>query len=78
MNKMTKEELVELIKENFRDEDGDIDLNSLDFSNEPVFINEVKAKCLDQSIQQVKDDLYQNYQNVGGVIYQDETKMKPR
>ena len=89
MSKMTKQELVESIKENFRDGDGDIDLIGLDFSGENVHIGYMKARNLCQNGQEVENTLFQQNQKVGnslyqynqkvkGDIYQDETKMKPR
>lgn len=45
---MTKQELVELIKENFIDEDGDIDITELDFGNKNVYLSRMKAKRISQ------------------------------
>lgn len=46
---MTKQELVELIKKNFIDKKGDIDLNGLDFGDYIVNIDRITAKEVHQS-----------------------------
>ncbi len=59
---LTKEEKVEWILENCIDKDGDIDLSDLDFSDvdKDVYISDML----------VKQDLYQNNQEVQGNLYQ--------
>lgn len=60
--KVTKEELVQLIKENFTDENGHIDLRGLDFSD--------FNKDIDISNMKVKGNLYQTKQEVGKILFQ--------
>ena len=66
--KVTKEELVQLIKENFTDENGHIDLRGLDFSN--------FNKDVDISNMKVKGNLYQTKQEVGNILFQGGQKVK--
>lgn len=75
---MTKEQLVKLLVDNFKDEVGNLDLSGLDFTNEDlncVIISEMKVNGhLEQGGQEVGGDLYQNFQKVGGNLYQEDTR----
>lgn len=87
---MTKEELRDLIVREFMDEDGDICLSGLDFSdfdgNVDISFMKVKGdlyqNCqtvegdLCQSFQEVGKDLYQRCQKVQGDLYQDCQKVE--
>ena len=68
---MTKKELVEIIKDNFADEDKHIDISRLDFEDYDVNIGGLKTNgYLYQDCQQVGGNLYQNSQMVKGSIWQ--------
>ena len=83
---MTIQELVELIKENFGDENKVIDISGMDFGDYTVNIAGLKTKknlfqhyqkvggMLSQSHQEVGLDLFQNNHEVGSSIYQDKQK----
>ena len=66
--KKTIEEIRDYLLENAVDEDGDLMLNGLDFSDfeGDVFIEDLK----------VKGDLYQDYQKVKGNLYQDDQEVQ--
>ena len=69
-----KEEIKEWLLRNAVDEDGDLNLSGLDFSDfaGDVYISEMKVKGdLYQRDQEVKGDLIQKYQKVEGSLYQD-------
>lgn len=69
----SKEELKKYLLENFIDEDGDLDLSNLDFSDFDgnVYICDMKVKKdLIQNYQIVNGDLIQSDQKVGGNLYQ--------
>ena len=71
--KMTKEELVKLMIDNFSNENGYLDLSGLDFSEYDCDINigHMKApKNLFQDCQAVKSSLFQDDQNVVGDLNQ--------
>lgn len=74
---MTKAELVELIKENFYNEEEDlIDISDLEFDCN-VVIDGMKVKGnLHQSSQKVGGDLFQNWHEVKGDLFQDNHKVK--
>ena len=81
----TKEEIKQWLLENCVDEDGDLDLSNLDFSdfdgNVNIYNMIVKGNLnqsgqvvygdLWQRCQIVKGDLYQDSQSVDGNLYQD-------
>ena len=80
---LSKEKIKEWLLRNAVDEDGDLNLSGLDFSDfaGDVYISEMKVKgdllqgnqkvegALVQSYQKVKGDLWQSYQKVGGDLY---------
>lgn len=81
--KMTKQELVELMIENFTNEGGVLDLSHLDFTkykcnvdisgmkvSKTLFQNNQKADNIFQDEQEVKGSLFQNFQKVQGELYQ--------
>lgn len=71
---MTKEEIKKWLLENCINENGDLDLSCLDFSDFDgnVDISELKVKkSLNQSWQKVGGDLRQNYQEADGRIFYD-------
>lgn len=69
---MTIQDLVKIIKENFTNEYGVVDISGMDFGNTFVCINELKTKeSLFQESQEVGGDLYQDCQKVGGDLHQD-------
>lgn len=67
---MSKEELVKFLVDNFIDEDGDLDLSGLDFSNfyGDILINKMK----------VNGSLHQDFQKVGGTLFQGGQKVRGR
>jgi hypothetical protein len=73
-NKMTKEELVKLLVENFKTEDGLVDLSELDFTNEDiegVTISRMQVNgYLNQSRHNVSGTLSQYNSKVGGNLWQ--------
>lgn len=77
--KMTKQELVELMIENFTNEYGTLDLSELDFTKFDCDVNisgmEV-ARNLVQEYQKVQGNLYQMYQEVQGEIFQEQVENK--
>lgn len=68
--KMTKQELVELMIENFMNKNGDLDLSHLDFSDfaGDVYIDEME----------VGESLHQDFQKVGGDLFQGGQKVRGR
>ena len=60
---MTKQELVKLLVENFKTEDGIVDLSKLDFTNEDI-------EGVTISRMQVNGYLNQSRHNVGGTLSQ--------
>ena len=72
---MTKEQLVKLLVDNFKDEKGFVNLSGLDFRGEDikgVFISQMKINGdLFQDFQKVQGDLWQEAQEVGGDLHQD-------
>lgn len=77
--KMTKQELVELMIENFTDEYGALDLSGLDFTefNCSVDISHMKVSgTLVQNNQKVQGDLFQNNQEVQGSLYQSNQEVR--
>ena len=73
-NTISKEQLVKFLVDNFKDEDGYLDLAELDFKNEDikgVDISKMKVKgSLNQHCQKVSGDLFQDAQFVKGKLYQ--------
>ena len=67
-NKMTKQELVKLLVENFKTEDGIVDLCELDFTNESI-------QGVTISRMQVNGYLNQSRHNVGGTLSQYNSKV---
>ena len=70
----TRLEIRNWLLENAVDEDGDLMLDYLDFSefDGDVIISEMKVKGnLSQDFQEVKGDLYQGHQEVQGNLFQD-------
>ena len=66
-------EIRDWLLDNAVDEDGDLILNGLDFSNfdGDIYINGMKVKGnLHQNSQKVQGNLYQNYQTVQGNLRQ--------
>ena len=77
--KITKQELVELMIENFTDEYGALDLSGLDFTefNCSVDISHMKVSgTLVQNNQKVQGDLFQNNQEVQGSLYQSNQEVR--
>ena len=86
---ISKKEIKKWLLENCVNENGDLDLSHLDFSDFEgnVFICEMKVKKnlgqykqqvsgnLSQSAQDVKGDLFQSSQIVGGELLQDEGEL---
>jgi len=67
---MTKQELVQIIEENFINKRGIVDLAGLKF-NRGVNISRMEVKgSLYQGYQKVEGDLYQDYQKVEENLYQ--------
>ena len=76
--KMTKQELVKLMVDNFSNKIGYLDLSGLDFSEYDCNVDTSRmkvAKHLYQEQQDVKGDLYQEQQDVKGDLYQGEQKV---
>jgi len=74
---MTKEELVELIKKNFTNEDGIIDISEMDFENDHVNISHLKTSGdLFQYSQEGGGTLWQSFQKVGGNLLQYSQKVQ--
>lgn len=70
---MTIDELRDLMLENFVDEDGDLDITQLDFTDfeGDVYIGRMRVKKdLVQDYQEVEGSLFQHTQEVGGNLYQ--------
>ena len=75
---MSKEELVKFLVDNFIDEDGDLDLSGLDFSEYDCDINIGHMKVsrdLYQNYQDVKLGLFQNNQKAGNILLQSEQEV---
>jgi uncharacterized protein YjbI with pentapeptide repeats len=83
-NKMTKEQLVKFLVDNFKDEQGFVNLSGLDFRGEDIkgvviskmkvngYLFQEKQKVqwdLIQEAQEVNGDLYQGFQEVKGDLY---------
>ena len=69
---MTKQELVQIIKENFTNKQGVVDISEMDFGECSVDISSLKTgKSLWQHSQDVNKHLYQNAQKVGQDLFQD-------
>lgn len=69
---MTKEKLVEIIKDNFTNDEGIVDISGMDFGECSVDISSLKTeKTLWQHSQDVNEHLYQNAQKVGQDLFQD-------
>ena len=74
-----KEEIKEWLLRNAVDEDGDLDLSGLDFSEFGGYVNISGMKVkgdLYQRDQEVKGDLIQNYQKVQGNLHQAAQEVK--
>ena len=65
---MTKQELVKFLVENFKTEDGIVDLSELDFTNENI-------KAVTISRMQVNGQLNQSRHNVSGSLMQYNSKV---
>ena len=65
---MTKQELVKLLVENFKDEYGCLDLSGLDFTKEDI-------ECVDIARMKVNGNLYQGEQKVKGDLWQQEQEV---
>ena len=79
MIKISNEELVKFLIENRTDDDGDLDLMDLDFSNFEgnIYISGMMVKKnLNQDNQCVKGNLYQHNQQVEGNLVQYCQKVK--
>ena len=79
MIKISNEELVKFLIENRTDDDGDLDLMDLDFSNFEgnIYISGMKVNGdLNQDNQCVKGNLYQDNQQVEGNLFQYCQKVK--
>ena len=87
--KMTKQELVELLAENFINEQGTLDLSNLDFRtldcdvdisgmkvSRTLVQSNQKADNIFQDEQEVGGSLFQNRHKVGGNLYQDNQKVQ--
>jgi hypothetical protein len=75
-NKMTKEELVKIIKDNFTNEDGDIDIRGLKFDTN-IYLSRMKVDGdLRQDNQRVKGHLHQDSQKVEGHLFQSFQKVE--
>lgn len=78
---LSKEEIKKWLLENCINEDGNLDLMNLDFSdfNGNVMINCMTVKKdLFQGCQQVQGNLYQSFQIVGRNLYQKFQKVEGR
>ncbi len=74
-----REEIRNWLLENCVNENGDLDLTYLDFSNFDgnIYISCMKVKKdLIQSNQEVKANLFQSYQKVEGSLYQHTQKVE--
>jgi len=73
---MTKQELVQIIKDNFTNKQGVVDISEMDFGECSVDISSLKTgKSLWQHSQDVNKHLYQNAQKVGQDLFQDSQKV---
>ena len=73
---MTKKELVQIIKDNFADEDKRIDISGLDFEDYDVNIGGLKTNgYLYQDYQKVGKTLYQDHQEVSRILFQSNQKV---
>ena len=71
--KLTKKELVEILKANFINRYGDLDLSGLDFSGftGAIIISRLTTDGdLYQDRQKAKGDIFQRQENAGGKVYQ--------
>ena len=77
---MTKEQLVKLLVENFKDEYGYVDLSGLNFKDEEIEAVDIRGMKVNgdlyQSEQKVKGDLWQQEQEVSGDLHQRMQKVK--
>ena len=83
---MTKQELVQFLKDNFTNEYGNVDISNLDFGDVNVNTSGMKTtKSIFQSHQQAGQNIlqyknkaggsvYQNYNEAGRTIHQDSNK----
>ena len=73
---MTKKELVQIIKDNFTNEDGEVNIYGMDFGNCDVNIGGLKTNgYLYQDYQKVGKTLYQDHQEVGRILFQSNQKV---
>lgn len=75
--KLTKAELVDIIINNFVDQNGNLNLEGLDFEkfDGNIYIGKMKCKHnLNQSNQIVGENLYQQNQTVIGQLFQNNQK----
>ena len=77
---MTKEQLVKLLVDNFKDEKGYLDLRGLNFKDEEIEAVDIRGMKvngdLEQGGQEVGGDLYQNFQKVKGDLRQEKQEVK--
>lgn len=75
----TKEEIKQWLLENCVNENGDLDLSGLDFSDfdGDIYIGRmIVKKSLRQDEQIVKGNLFQSGQLVGNTLYEDKSREK--
>lgn len=70
MKKMTKEELVEYLIENYTNEHDIVDLRDLDFGDKTVFLTGMKAAAISQSFHEA-DEIHQSCHNAKKIFQTD-------